>query len=68
MYLTHITVEGERWDQIAMRYYGNAFCYEHIIVANPTIPLNLVLPSGLTLRIPIVDEHEQQHDASPWLG
>ena len=34
MYLTHITTEGERWDQLATRYYGDPLQYERIVAAN----------------------------------
>lgn len=67
MYLTHITTEGERWDQIAMRYYGDALLYETIILANPTVPLHLVLPSGLTLTIPLIKAKPTLAALPPWL-
>ena len=49
MYLTHITTEGERWDQIAARYYGDSRRYQPIIDANQHVPLTPALPSGLKL-------------------
>lgn len=54
--LRHITTDGERWDQLAYRYYGNAMAYERIVTANPDIPLMLELPGGLELVIPIVED------------
>ena len=44
MYLTHITTEGERWDQLATRYYGDPLQYERIVAANPHVPLATTLP------------------------
>lgn len=54
--LRHITTDGERWDQLADRYYGDAFAYERIVTANPDIPMLLVLPGGLELAIPVIEE------------
>ena len=66
-YLDHITTEGERWDQLADRFYGRfdgdpdaPYRYEPIIRANLHLGLsfiaqNPVLPGGLRLRIPILE-------------
>nr|MBW4056874.1 hypothetical protein [Pseudomonadota bacterium] len=34
-YIEYITSEGDRWDTIAWRYYGDPLAYEGIILANP---------------------------------
>ena len=31
MFLTHVTTEGERWDQLAWKYYGDAHRYPPIV-------------------------------------
>jgi phage tail protein X len=56
LFLTHITTEGERWDAIAYRYYGDPTMMERVIVANPTVPITSRLASGLTLAIPVVEQ------------
>ena len=33
--LKHIVKQGERWDNLAYHYYGNALEYSRIIDANP---------------------------------
>lgn len=53
-FLQHITTDGERWDTIAYRYYGDPHRYEGIIKANPHVPTGRLLTGGLTLRIPLV--------------
>ena len=40
MFIPHITTEGERWDQLAWRYYGDAHRYQPIVQANPHVPLD----------------------------
>lgn len=65
-YLTHITREGERWDQLAAIYYGNAYRYEPIVRANPHVPLTSALAAGLTLRIPVLDAEPISEELPPW--
>lgn len=50
----HITTEGERWDTIAYKYYGDATQYEPIVVSNPYVAIVPVLPAGLKLQIPVI--------------
>lgn len=67
-YIPHLTTEGERWDSLAWRYYGDAHAYERIIQANPGLPLMTTLPGGLTLAIPVVesDEVATSEALPPW--
>lgn len=66
-YLEHITADNERWDLLAWRYYGDAIKYEPIIVANPTIPIEPVLPSGIRVMIPVLDVMSLPvTDPAPW--
>lgn len=67
MFLTHITIEGERWDQLATRYYGDPLAYERIVEANPHVPLATTLPSGLTLSIPVLEQSDLSEELPPWL-
>lgn len=66
MYLTHITTEGERWDQLAWKYYGNALEYERIVAANPQVPIAPTLLGGLRLSIPVIEETQIVEDLPPW--
>lgn len=66
-YIKHITSDGDRWDLLAYKYYGDATNFESIIIANPTIPLNPILPAGITVYVPILDEDDiQTEDLPPW--
>lgn len=67
MFIPHHTTEGERWDQLAWRYYGNAHRYGPIADANPNVPLNATLPSGLTLAIPLLAARPTAQDVPPWM-
>lgn len=63
----YITKDGDRWDTIAYEFYSDATLYEPIIIANPEIPITPILPSGLKLRIPIIEEDNNiQFILPPW--
>jgi phage tail protein X len=53
-YVEYVTKEGDRWDQIAQRHYGDPYGYQRIIEANPAIPIVPLLPAGLRLAIPVI--------------
>lgn len=57
-FIEHTCVEGERWDQLAARYYGDAFAYERLITANRHLPIVPVLSAGWVVRVPLVDDSE----------
>lgn len=53
-YIEHVTAEGERWDQLAHRYYGDPLQYQRLVEANPHVAVSPLLPSGLTIRVPLL--------------
>lgn len=66
-YLTHITIEGQRWDQLAWRYYRDVSKIGLLIESNPHAPITPTLPSGMTLQIPVIERAATQtHGAPPW--
>lgn len=67
MFLTHITIEGQRWDQLAAYYYGDALQYERIVSANTHVPLAPSLPGGLKLAIPVIEQDDLSQSLPPWL-
>lgn len=67
--IQHTTIDGERWDTIAQKYYGNAAMMNDIISANPNVPLYDILPAGIVLDIPVIESNDVKTDASnlpPW--
>lgn len=64
-YLEYVTREGDRWDLIAHRMYGDAYDYERIIVANPDVPIVPVLPAGLTILVPLRPAEEIAAESLP---
>lgn len=71
LYREHVSSEGERWDQLALRFYGDPFRIEPILSANPEVAITPLLPSGLVLRIPLLDAAVESDlldaaDLPPW--
>lgn len=52
---TITTYDGERWDQVANRAYGDVTQMDTIINANPTVSVDDRLDGGIILTIPIID-------------
>lgn len=67
MFIPHTTTEGQRWDQLAWQYYGDAHRYTPIIEANPHVPITAELPAGLTLAIPVLEAAPSAQDLPPWM-
>ncbi|WP_298438080.1 tail protein X [Geobacter sp.] len=66
--LEHITRDGDRWDLLAWEYYGDATRYEPIIAANPEVMITPILPAGVRLVIPIIEDAEliDSEELPPW--
>lgn len=53
--INYTTKQGERWDQLAYRFYGSVKSMNVLTDANPTVSLSPIIDSGTDLIIPIVD-------------
>lgn len=67
-FITHITSEGDRWDNLAYRYYGSPYAYGIMVEANPAELMRLpILPSGIAIKIPVVKEASiKPQNLPPW--
>lgn len=54
----YITIQGDRWDSIALKAYGDATQISPIQDANPNIPLQDTFSGGVRLIIPILEDAE----------
>jgi phage tail protein X len=52
-YLEYTTMEGDRWDLIAWRCYGDPYAYVEIVAVNRHVPIVPVLDGGLTIYVPL---------------
>lgn len=64
----YIAIQGDRWDTIAQKAYGNAAAMNEIFDANPSMALITSFEGGERLIVPII-EQESSMDKSllpPW--
>lgn len=54
-YMVHKAKEGERWADLAYKYYGDSFKFAPIIMCNLDIPISPFLPVGADIIIPFSD-------------
>lgn len=59
--------EPKRWDDIAYEYLGDCNNIKPVIEANPDIPIDLFLPAGSEIKIPINDTISSSNEnLPPW--
>lgn len=64
-----IVKDGDRWDTIAYKAYGDASMVSGIIEANTASVISPVLTAGMRLVIPILETGEVEIDSEllpPW--
>lgn len=70
MITRYITEENDRWDLIAFKAYGDATKIQGIIDANPAVPIRAVLPAGLIINVPVIDDTQAESATAtnlpPW--
>ena len=69
MITEYVTKQGDRWDTIAQKAYGDSTLVAGIIEANPSVVVSAVLQAGVRLIIPILEEGEIIIDSEllpPW--
>jgi len=68
-FVEYIVKQGDRWDTIAFKAYGDATLFNGIIEANTATVISPILESGARLIIPILEVAEIQIDSEllpPW--
>lgn len=65
----YITKDNDRWDLLGFKFYGDIKGQTTLMDANISVPLDPVLPQGITLIIPIIDDTESSiitENLPPW--
>ncbi len=66
-YLEHTTINGQRWDNIAWLYYGDANQIHRLITANPQIAATGMLPGGIIIKVPVLEINQANPlSVPPW--
>ena len=55
MLSTYTTQQGDTWDMICYKLYGNAYAMHHLIAANPLYRAYLVFSANVMLSIPEIE-------------
>lgn len=64
---TYKTVQGDTWDLIAYKLYGNVFFTPPLLEANPAYIDTVIFPSGISLSIPeLPSSYIEDADTPPW--
>lgn len=64
-YIEYETDDGDTFDTLALNFYNNEFKSNIIIEANPQYSNVIILPAGIKLIIPIIDENPAE-TLPPW--
>lgn len=49
---TYTTVQGDMWDTVAYRLWGNEKLFHYLLAANPACHGMVVFPAGVSLAVP----------------
>jgi len=61
------TVQGDMWDTIAYRLWGNEHLSHRLLAANPAYRNQVIFPSGVVLAVPaLTTEQTSQAVDPPW--
>lgn len=58
-FIQYRTKSQMRWQDVAFDCYGDPFKVGLLVEANPQIPCTAILPDGLLLNVPILEEIPQ---------
>ena len=65
--IIHVTIEGERMDQIAHQYYGDVSLVPLLWDHNPKLGIRRNYPAGLEIYVPIIKKQQSAKSLPPWL-
>lgn len=64
--MTYTTLQGDMWDLISHKVYGDVRFTDVLIAANPRYNKVLVFSAGIVLNIPEVEERVSADSLPPW--
>lgn len=65
---TYITIQGDKWDLIALRAYGTTSFIDTLMTANTQHIGTYLFPAGISITIPDIDLDSATNNANlpPW--
>lgn len=64
--MTYTTVQGDKWDGIAHKMYGDTRFTDVLIAANPQYRKIYIFSAGIILDIPEVETKMSADNLPPW--
>jgi len=68
-FVEYISKQGDRWDIIAMKAYGDASLINGLIESNASVVISPIIPLGTRIIVPILESGDIQIDSEllpPW--
>jgi phage tail protein X len=62
----YVTVQGDMWDSISYKLYGNSKHLPALIQANLAHKNTFIFPAGVELTVPEVDSSSVSSSVPPW--
>lgn len=62
----YTTIQGDKWDGIAFKVYGDEMQMHVLIEANPDKRKIVIFPAGVVLVVPAVDTDAGRVSLPPW--
>ncbi len=62
---TYLTSQGEAWDQVAKRLWGQETLAHHLLAANPAHRHLVLFPADVELMVPDIQVPPQE-EPPPW--
>lgn len=53
---SYTTKQGDRWDTVAFKAYGDATRINELIAANPNVPIGDEIAANTILNVPVIPE------------
>lgn len=64
---TYMTIQGDTWDYIAFKLYGDAFMIKPLLDANTSYLDMVIFPSGMILNVPeLAQSYFEDQNLPPW--
>lgn len=63
---TYTTIQGDKWDSIAYKLYGDTKFTDVLISANFQYRMIYIFSAGIVLNVPEVEERVSVDDLPPW--
>lgn len=60
------TIQGDTWDMIAKKVYGDEKYLDYLMAHNFSLLDYFVFPAGVTVNTPLLSSQTQQDDLPSW--